>query len=67
MLGFEAPTFTCGTDLMLPVRANADLREVLASDAKTKVGDKDDVAATALAKLGEIKDVSAVPQVCTVR
>ena len=58
MLGFEAPTFTCGTDLMLPVGANADLREVSASDTKTKVDGTDDVAATALAKLVEINNVS---------
>ena len=63
VLGFDAPTFTCGTDLMLPVGANADLREVLASDVDGRIGDEHEVAAAALKKMNKIDDASAVPQV----
>ena len=55
--------FTCGTDLMLPVGVNAYLRELLASNTDTPVGDAHEMAAAFLTKLGEIKDESAIPQV----
>ena len=57
VLGFEAPSFTSGTDLFLPVEANADLRVALAPE-----GD----APAALARIEdvlELGNISAVPQV----
>ena len=63
MLGIEAPTFTCGTDLMLPVGANADLRELLASGSETPVGDENVTGTASLTKLGDITDDLAIPQV----
>ena len=58
VLGFEAPSFTTGTDLFLPVQANADLRAALASggDAEAALEAIDDVL--------ELGNISAVPQVC---
>lgn len=57
VLGFEAPSFTTGTDLILPVEANADLRAALAAGG--------DAAAALAAINGVLKlgDLSAVPQV----
>lgn len=63
ILGFEAPTFTCGTDLILPVGANADLREALASKKDILKGDDYGMAADVRNKLREINDISAIPQV----
>lgn len=48
MLGFDAPSFTYGTDLMLPVGANAELRAEL--EASTLSEDKFD-------------EIASVPQV----
>ncbi|CAN0159174.1 unnamed protein product, partial [Ectocarpus sp. 8 AP-2014] len=56
MLGFEAPPFTTGTDLILPVGANADLRAALASE-KT-VND----AVGAIENVFDLGDTAAVPQ-----
>lgn len=60
LLGFEAPSFTHGTDLVLPVGANADLRNTLAIGSNEKDGQHalvyDDV-------LSKIKNLSEVPQV----
>ncbi|CAM9350086.1 unnamed protein product [Scytosiphon promiscuus] len=51
------PSFTYGTDLMLPVAANADLRDVLLSN-----GDGN-AALEAVQALTDLNDLSAVPQV----
>ncbi|CAM9164100.1 unnamed protein product [Ectocarpus sp. 6 AP-2014] len=56
VLGFEAPPFTTGTDLILPVGANADLRAALASE-KT-VND----AVGAIEDIFDLSDTAAVPQ-----
>lgn len=57
VLGFEAPSFTTGTDLFLPVEANADLRAALASDGDAQA------ALTAIDDVLELGNMSAVPQV----
>ena len=59
LLGFEAPSFTHGTDLILPVKANADLRNTLAAGSNMRDG-RQAVVSEVLSKL---KDRSAVPQV----
>ena len=56
VLGFEAPSFTSGTDLFLPVQANADLRAALAS------GGDDEAALEAIDDVLELGNISAVPQ-----
>ena len=58
VLGFKAPSFTHGADLILPVGVNKDLREELAMGAK---GDLNDEDAAALATL-ESYDTVSVPQ-----
>ena len=60
LLGFEAPSFTHGTDLILPSRANADLRSTLAVGSRKKDGQQALVPDEVLSKL---KDRSDVPQV----
>eukprot|EP00752_Nemacystus_decipiens_P007288 g6521.t1 len=55
-LGFEAPSFTAGTDLFLPVEANADLRSALAP------GGDDEAALEAIDDVLELGNMSAVPQ-----
>lgn len=67
-LGFQAPSFAHGTDLMLPVGANGDLRDVLASNLN---GDEDyqgneGVLLSAVDGLRGSSDISIVPQVGTV-
>lgn len=57
VLGFEAPSFTFGTDLILPIGANADLRGALMS------GDNVDTALDTLDDLAVLGDASTVPQV----
>lgn len=57
VLGFEAPSFTTGTDLFLPVEANADLRAALAPDGDVEA------ALLAIDDVLEIGNISAVPQV----
>lgn len=63
IIGLEAPTFTCGTDLILPVGVNAGLREALASDKDMLEGDDYEMAADVRNKMREINDISAIPQV----
>lgn len=60
LLGFEAPSFTHGTDLILPFRANADLRSSLAAGSKKSDGQQALVPDKVLSKL---KNRSDVPQV----
>lgn len=52
------PSFTYGTDLVLPVGANADLREMIFSS------NDDDAAEVFVRTLAGLDDLSAVPQVC---
>lgn len=61
VLGFEAPSFTIGTDLILPVEANADLRAALAA------GGDASAALAAIDGVLELRNLSAVPQVCVCR
>lgn len=42
ILGFSPPSFTFGTDLILPVSANIELRHLLASDLAVKDRDDED-------------------------
>lgn len=51
VLGFNAPSFTYGTDLMLPVGANAELRAELQASPLSEE---------------ELNDISSVPQVGSV-
>lgn len=48
MLGFDAPSFTYGTDLMLPVGANGELRAELEASPLSEEG---------------LNDIASVPQV----
>lgn len=57
VLGFEAPPFTTGTDLILPVGANADLRTALASEKNVKG------AVRAIEDVFDLGNTAAVPQV----
>lgn len=59
VLGFNAPSFTYGTDLILPVRANADLREELLLGVDVAEGEED---MEALRVIETFDDIS-VPQV----
>ncbi|CAM9613973.1 unnamed protein product [Ectocarpus fasciculatus] len=65
VLGFEAPSFTQGTDLVLPVGANEDLRESLGmekhAESARRDGDGDEVMA--LNEPADFEEVSTVPQV----
>ncbi|CAM9587062.1 unnamed protein product [Ectocarpus sp. 6 AP-2014] len=65
VLGFEAPSFTQGTDLMLPGDANYYLREALGLKIGSEglQGDGDGDAVIALQKFLDFDQVSAVPQV----
>lgn len=63
ILGFEAPTFICGTDLILPVGANAELRDLLASPNEMRTGQSYEMVATTRRKLEEVDDIFAIPQV----
>ncbi|CAN0091222.1 unnamed protein product [Scytosiphon promiscuus] len=56
VLGFEAPSFTSGTDLILPVGANADLRAAFMS------GDNVESALDTLDDLAALGNASTVPQ-----
>eukprot|EP00903_Cladosiphon_okamuranus_P008109 g7816.t1 len=59
VLGSEVPSFTKGTDLLLPVGANQDLRElVLRSEAES-----DPQLVEAMHNMTDLNDVFAVPQV----
>ena len=62
LLGFKAPSFTLGTDLFLPIGANADLRKAL-SPKFSLSNDSDEAALSAVEAL-ELTDFSAIPQVC---
>ncbi|CAN0334430.1 unnamed protein product, partial [Ectocarpus sp. 12 AP-2014] len=65
VLGFEAPSFTQGTDLMLPGDANYYLREALGLKIGSEGlrGDGDGDAVIALQEFVDFDQVSAVPQV----
>ncbi|CAN0146627.1 unnamed protein product, partial [Ectocarpus sp. 13 AM-2016] len=65
VLGLEAPSFTRGTDLMLPVGANKDLRESLGMEmhANSVRRDGDGATVMALTEPADFEEVSAVPQV----
>ncbi|CAN0126388.1 unnamed protein product [Ectocarpus sp. 12 AP-2014] len=65
VLGLEAPSFTRGTDLMLLVGANKDLRESLGMEmhAGSVWRDGDGAAVMALTEPADFEEVSAVPQV----
>lgn len=54
LLGFESPVFTFGTDLILPISANKDLRELIAVDADVREDDEDAVL-KAMTRLGDFK------------
>lgn len=61
VLGFKSPSFTQGADLILPVGANAALREKVLST----LGGSDEMgeAAVALREMGDVDDIDAIPQV----
>lgn len=61
VLGFESPSFTQGADLILPVGANAALREKVFSTLGG--GDEMGEAATALREVADVDDIDAIPQV----
>ncbi|CAM9403327.1 unnamed protein product [Ectocarpus fasciculatus] len=64
VLGFDAPSFTDGTDLMLPVGANEALRESLGlRHGASLQHDGDGASMIALQELVDFDQVSAVPQV----
>ncbi|CAM9712766.1 unnamed protein product [Ectocarpus sp. 4 AP-2014] len=65
VVGFEAPSFTQGTDLMLPGDANYYLREALGLKIGSEglQGDGDGDAVVALQEFVDFDQVSAVPQV----
>lgn len=54
MLGFDAPSFTYGTDLLLPSSANKELRAELHID---------DNEAAAFSDKDELPELPSVPQV----
>ncbi|CAN0319161.1 unnamed protein product [Ectocarpus sp. 6 AP-2014] len=64
VFGLEAPSFTRGTDLVLPVGANKDLRESLGMEmhADSVRRDGDGAAVMALTEPADFEEVSAVPQ-----
>lgn len=62
VLGFKPPSFTQGADLMLPVGANAALREKVLSASGG--GDEMGEAAVVLREMADVDDIDAVPQVC---
>lgn len=65
VLGSAAPSFTHGTDLLLPVRANQDLRDlVLRPGGEDARGGPELVEA--MHAMTDLDDVFAVPQVCCV-
>ena len=62
ILGIKSPSFTHGTDLILPVEANAALRELIQisdPEAATLIED-----ALFLEGIRDLNDTAAVPQVC---
>eukprot|EP00752_Nemacystus_decipiens_P001258 g1256.t1 len=60
VLGSAAPSFTKGTDLILPVSANQDLRELVLSPEETGTGRE---LVEAMHHVTDLDDVFAVPQV----
>lgn len=66
VLGFNAPSFTYGTDLMLPVEVNEALRDALL-DGLEGVNREDEMStdAQALEAVSEYNDIS-VPQVIAI-
>lgn len=66
VLGFEAPSFTHGTDLMLPASVNEDLRELLGLGMDGLAEEEQNHSVTMVMGLQDMLDVdhiSAVPQV----
>lgn len=61
VLGSAAPSFTKGADLLLPVRANQDLRELVLRPGVETVSDPELVEA--MHAMTDLDDVFAVPQV----
>lgn len=59
VLGFKAPSFTHGTELMLPVGANAELRAELISGLELDGEDEEDAAFRVIESFDNI----SVPQV----
>lgn len=63
VLGSPAPSFTKGTDLLLPVRANRDLREVVLLRPGGGEAGSDPELVEAMHHVTDLDDVFAVPQV----
>lgn len=60
ILGFDPPSFVHGTDLMLPISANVDLRQLLVSEhGLGSIRDEDEAALTAISQYDRVY----VPQV----
>lgn len=67
VLGFNAPSFTFGTDLMLPVGANAELREELVlSSAEGLEGETAATDAAVWDAEAALDDNVSMPQVNTI-
>lgn len=63
VLGSAAPSFTKGTDLLLPARANQDLRELVLVRPGGEAGGDDPELVEAMHHVTDLDDVFAVPQV----
>lgn len=60
ILGFDPPSFVHGTDLILPISANVDLRRLLVSEhGLESIRDEDEAALTAISQYKRVY----VPQV----
>lgn len=68
VLGFNAPSFTFGTDLMLPVGANAELREELVLSSVEGLKEEAAVATDAAVwdAVAALDDNVSIPQVNTI-
>ena len=66
VLGFNAPSFTFGTDLMLPVAANAELREELVLlNVESVDGENTTTDEAVWAAVATLDDNVSMPQVMT--
>ena len=63
VLGFQSPSFTFNTDLILPVGANADLRDVLVSGQTNGEYQSHGSALEGLRMFMNLRNMSTVPQV----